>query len=415
MVMSMGSIHVITQADVRIRAVTNGRESEGAGCIYLSDLWAWPGSGLSHEIRDAAMRGYCQYLASCLPTITDDAAHPLALGLRLHEAVIAGTPHPAADELKAPDHSSAVPPQLARIVCASPFDAAIHDAAGRALGTSAFNLYAESQPIPQADGYFLQGACRAIQAVLNHPPRTASMAWWIVGKNDDLQKDLQPVVEQFGCFAFKLKIMGQDAHTDARRTVEVAHAARHWGLQHLVLSIDSNEANPDVASVLDYLAQLKRLDQRTYADLLMIEQPTARDIGAHPYDWRAVAVQTPVFLDEGLVSLKTLALAKEQGWSGFALKTCKGHSFTLIAAAWAFQRGLLLSLQDLTNPGLAAVHAGLLAAYMPTINGVELNSQQFTPQANDGWRDQYPDLFTPRDGQLRLPPASLVGLGGGGA
>ena len=77
--------------------------------------------------------------------------------------------------------------------------------------------------------------------------------------------------------------------------------------------------------------------------------------------------------------------ARADGWSGLALKTCKGHSFVLVAAAWARQHGMLLSMQDLTNPGLAAIHSALFAARMPTLNGIELNSPQFTPAANAEW------------------------------
>ena len=54
----------------------------------------------------------------------------------------------------------------------------------------------------------------------------------------------------------------------------------------------------------------------------------------------------------------------------------------LTAAAWAHSRGLLLSLQDLTNPGMALIHGALVGSHLPTINGAELNSPQFTPAAN---------------------------------
>jgi hypothetical protein len=106
-----------------------------------------------------------------------------------------------------------------------------------------------------------------------------------------------------------------------------------------------------------------------------------------------------------------MEIAAQQGWSGFALKTCKGHSFSLVAAAWARRRGMLLALQDLTNPGLAAIHAFLFAAHLPVINGVELNSMQFTPAANAGWLPRLASLFEPRDGMHRLPDTAPPGLG----
>lgn len=402
LILSTGAIHTITQATATVCVEVDGREAQGHGCIYLSDLWAWPSPQWDHAQRDAAMQRYARRVATQLPHWTGEPAHPLALGLRLHEAVLR-------DE--SPWEDGPVPPAMARLVCASPFDAAIHDAVGQALQISAFELYEPGLPIPEADGMFRNGVSAAIAAMLLHPPRTHSPAWWVAGKADDLERDLRPVVEQRGYFAFKLKIMGQDASQDAARTAEVAQALRRWGVERPRLSIDSNEANPDAQSVLDYLDELERLDPQAYAALEMIEQPTARDIAAHRFDWRPVAQRKPVMVDEGLIGLESLKIAQEQGWSGFALKTCKGHSFALMAAAWAHEQGMLLSLQDLTNPGLSAVHAGLFAAHVPTINGVELNSPQFTPAANADWDQRLPELFAPRQGQHRLPPADAAGLG----
>jgi hypothetical protein len=118
-----------------------------------------------------------------------------------------------------------------------------------------------------------------------------------------------------------------------------------------------------------------------------------------------------VLLDEGLTSFELMVEARRQGWSGFALKTCKGHSFALTAAAWARQNGLQLSLQDLTNPGLSLIHAALFAAHVPTMNDVELNSPQFTPAANQAWLPRLAGLFDPHDGVHQLPETTPVGLG----
>ncbi|MCX5658539.1 MAG: hypothetical protein NTW19_02310 [Planctomycetota bacterium] len=177
------------------------------------------------------------------------------------------------------------------------------------------------------------------------------------------------------------------------------------------LTVDSNEANPDAASVMDFLGRLKRDDAGAFAALEYLEQPTGRDILAHKHDWRAVSRVKPVMLDEGLTSLDLLEEAAAQGWSGLALKTCKGHSFALVAAAWAHQRSMPCALQDLTNPGLSLVHAALFAAWTPTVNGVELNSPQFTPEANAAHAPRWPGLFTPKDGTHRLPENLGAGLG----
>lgn len=306
-------------------------------------------------------------------------------------------------------------PLLARAVCLSIFDAAIHDAVGKALQASAFDLYDENLPTPEADRYFGgPGQCfAAIRRMLTTPPRTTSPAWWVVGKADDLEQDIRPVVDAMGYHAFKLKIMGQDAGVDAHRVAEVFQAARSWGITQPRLTVDSNEANPDAASVGEFLDELLAHDPDAYEALEMIEQPTGRNIEQNAFDWSGVAARKPVMVDEGLTTLDVMPVARDQGWSGFALKTCKGHSFALTAAAWAHRHGMKISLQDLTNPGLSAVHAALFACRVPTMNGVELNSPQFTPDANARWLDRYPRLFHIRNGEHRLRnPLAVTGLGG---
>lgn len=94
-----------------------------------------------------------------------------------------------------------------------------------------------------------------------------------------------------------------------------------------------------------------------------------------------------------------------------ALKTCKGHSFALVAAAWARQNNWLLSLQDLTNPGYSAIHAFLFGAHLATLNGVELNSPQYTPAANRPWLPALAGLFAPRGGAHHLHQSETPGLG----
>jgi L-alanine-DL-glutamate epimerase-like enolase superfamily enzyme len=163
--------------------------------------------------------------------------------------------------------------------------------------------------------------------------------------------------------------------------------------------------------VLDYLHRLRSEDGAAFESLKYLEQPTGRDILVHRHDWREVTRLKPVMLDEGLTDLELLDVALEQGWSGLALKTCKGHSFALAAAAWAHAHGMLLTMQDLTNPGISLIHSALFAANVPTINGVELNSPQFTPDANRIWLPRMIELFAPHDGVHRLADGQPVGLG----
>ncbi len=394
MQLSSGLIETITEARATVSVRCGGRTAEGRGSIYLSDLWAWPDPSLTHAERDAKLRERCVELAERLPSLGQTPAHPLELGLRLHESAL---------------HDAGPLPALAHSICAAPFDAAIHDAAGRALQCSAFDFYRDPVAIPLADALFPDGACRAIAATLQKPA-TALDGWWIANAHEDLDGTFATAIRERGMHRFKIKLLGKSATTDAARTAEVYQAARRHGVASPVLSCDSNEGNADAASVGQYLEELQAADTETFDALLYLEQPTSRDIVKSAYDWRPVTALKPILLDEGLTSTKLLPLAVEQGWRGLALKTCKGHSFTLVAAAWGHQHGLVLTMQDLTNPGLAAIHSFQMAAHLPIINGIELNSPQFTPQANEAWLPELAALFEPKDGMHRLN-GPFVGLG----
>lgn len=397
--LSSGTITEITGATATVRVEAGGRVAEGRGCIYLSDLWAWPDPDLPHEIRDASMRNYCQHLAHVLPDRHSHRAHPLQLGMEILSGIHG-------------DDSAERPPLLAALVCMSPLDAAIHDACGKALAVPAFRLYGDDVPAGVADSLFPgTGAIPAVRRFLHPVPQEAVDGWYVVSGTDPLAEDFAMFVRERGFRCFKLKTHGRDPEADARRTVEVFRAARQLGVARPRLSADSNEGNPDAASVGAYLDALEAMDPDAYAALEYLEQPTGRDIRTHAFDWRPVAARKPVLVDEGLMDPELLPLLEEQGWSGICLKTCKGHSFNLVAGAWAHARGMKVAVQDLTNPGIAAIHSCLLAMYTPSMNGVELNSPQFTPAANEPWLPAYGPLFAPADGRHRVPDPLVPGLG----
>jgi L-alanine-DL-glutamate epimerase-like enolase superfamily enzyme len=400
MQISKGLITEVTEARATVQVRVDGREGMGRGSIFLSDLWAWPEPVLTHDQRDQKLRRLCLHMAKALPEAGGKPAHPLEVGLRLHDRLAHHLPAGFEDV-----------PLLASAMCLSPFDAAIHDATGQALNRSAFDFYRQPDEIPAADHMFPgQGAIAAIRELFQSP-RMELPAWLCVGKNDDLQADVAPAIRKRNYRHFKLKVLGRDNAEDVARCIETYRKARVCGVGSPRLSIDSNEANPDAASVLDFLRQLQAADVGTFDAVMYLEQPTGRDILRHAYDWREVSKLKPVLLDEGLTRFVVLPEAKAQGWSGLALKTCKGHSFALVAGAWARQNRMVLSLQDLTNPGFSAIHAALFAAFVPTINGIELNSPQYAPSANVPWLPRLGMMLDPANGVHRLPEKIPAGLG----
>lgn len=397
--LSSGTISEITEARAEVTVEAAGRAATGRGAIYLSDLWAWPDPSRTSDERDGAMRVYAEQAAAAMPGCCGDAPHPLSAGMRLHRRV-------------AEDTASALPP-LARLVCASPLDAALHDAAGIAVDCSAFALYDDDAPIPEADALFPgEGACAALRQMLRRPPAERLDATLVVGKGDDLA-EMAPWVRERGYRVFKLKVGGVDPDEDAARTCAVYREALRLGARDPRLSVDSNCASPDAATVARFLETLRGKDADAYAALEYVEQPTGRDIGVHAFDWRPVTAHKPVLLDEGLTSVAALETAAQQGWNGMAVKTCRGHSFSLVAAAWAHRRGGTLHVMDLTNPGYAAVHSALLAAHLPGVTAIELNAPQYTPAANDDWLPRLSALLAPTDGRHALPAPTPPGLGSG--
>jgi hypothetical protein len=100
-----------------------------------------------------------------------------------------------------------------------------------------------------------------------------------------------------------------------------------------------------------------------------------------------------------------------QGWSGIALKTCKGQTPSLLAYCWGKQTGHYLTMQDLTNPGLALVHSANLCSQLAlSVDYFEGNSRQYMPQSRPAERAAFPAYFHVTAGSLHIPAAQGPGL-----
>ena len=119
----------------------------------------------------------------------------------------------------------------------------------------------------------------------------------------------------------------------------------------------------------------------------------------------------PVVIDESLTDLARLRLAREMGYTGVALKACKGQTQALLMAAAARKHGMFLCVQDLTCPGAAYVHSPGLAAHVPGVAAIEANARQYVPAANRGWDERFPALFRIRDGTADTSGLTGPGLG----
>jgi hypothetical protein len=125
----------------------------------------------------------------------------------------------------------------------------------------------------------------------------------------------------------------------------------------------------------------------------------------------AAARIKPVVIDESLVDYESLLLCRELGYSGVALKACKGHSEALLMGAAAQKFNLFLCVQDLSCPGYSFLHSASLSARIPTVAAIEGNSRQYCPVGNDGWRQRFPAMFQITAGTVGTACLDGVGLG----
>ncbi|HVY93189.1 MAG TPA: enolase C-terminal domain-like protein, partial [Bryobacteraceae bacterium] len=143
-----------------------------------------------------------------------------------------------------------------------------------------------------------------------------------------------------------------------------------------------------------------------------IEQPTARDLAKNRQNTMFEAAKLrPVVIDESLTGLDALLRAREMGYTGVALKACKGQSQTLLLAAAAQKYKMFRCVQDLTCPGAALVHSVGIAAHIPGTAAVEANAREYVPSASKGWEKRYPGIFNVRDGYLDTKGLDGLGLG----
>jgi len=176
--------------------------------------------------------------------------------------------------------------------------------------------------------------------------------------------------------------------------------------------LDFNEGCPNVGYLLDLLRRIREAMPRGFDRILYIEQPTARDLQRDRANVMHDAARLrPIVADESLTDLETLLIAREMGYTGVALKACKGQTQTMLMAAAAQKFGMFLCVQDLTCPGASLVHSAGIAARVPGNAGIEANARQFVPIASAGWDVRFPGVFTIRDGMMQTGQLRGPGLG----
>ena len=404
----------VTMLNVRCRITgRSGRSAEGFAAMPMGNVWSYPAPGVPYDTTLDAMKA----LAGKIAAITRshrEFGHPLDFNHLLEpEYLKAAAGVSVALGLRFPV------PKLCTLVTASPFDAALHDAYGRLHGRNSFSLagrefvrydlahylnsefrgeyldpYISPRAIPRVRMYHSAGA--------SDPLTSAEITKPV---HDGLPETLEDWIPYSGITAIKIKLNGADLAWDVDRVAAIdrvtSAAQAKRGFADWIYSLDFNERCPNVQQLLEFDRKLAEKAPNAFGRVQYIEQPTARDLAANRGNTMFEAAKLrPVVIDESLTGLDTLLLAREMGYTGVALKACKGQSQTLLLAAAAQKYKMFRCVQDLTCPGAALVHSVGIAAHVPATSALEANGREYVPSASKGWEKRFPGIFDVRDGYL---------------
>jgi len=390
-----------------------GKTARGFGSMPLGNIWAWP-SKLPYETTLGAMKE----LAARIARITGEAdvsGHPVDINTALEPEYLKAAAEVARD-LKLPEPV----PKLATLVTASPFDAAIHDAYGKLHGLSCYRTYGPAFMEHDLARYLLpEFKGEYLERYVLPDPKPSMPLYHLVGAldpiteqdiaqriNDGLPETLPEWIVYNGLTHLKIKLNGNDLAWDVERVLRVDRTAAETqarrGVKTWYYSADFNEKCPNVEYLLEFLRRVKEKSPAGFRRIQYIEQPTARDLKANRQNVMHEASKLrPIVIDESLTDLENLLLAREMGYTGVALKACKGQSQALLMAAAAQKFRMFLCVQDLTCPGASLIHSAGLAAHVPGVAAIEANARQYVPAANQGWEEKFPGIFRIKDGMMR--------------
>lgn len=399
-----------------------GRRAVGWGETPLSVQWGWP-SAEPHVPRERAM---IRLTESCAAALVDfpEKGHALEIGHAFR--------HAALDRLAAAAHEPGLAeqiPELAALICLSPFDLALHDAFGTLHGLDIYATYGrdfltrdlgELYGRPEERRRF-QGRYPA-EFLVKEPP-TSLQAWHLIGGLDPLApdelrgdepKDGHPVllgdwIDRDGLDSLKVKLRGNDLAWDIDRLVRAGTIGMEHGVKNFCADFNCTVTDPAyVHAALDAVAD--RLPAFTGL-LRYVEQPFPYDLIASPIDVHSISARTLLLLDESAHDWTHVARGRDLGWNGVALKTCKTQSGALLSLCWAREQGMAIMVQDLTNPMLAVIPHLRLAAHAGTFAGVETNASQFYPEASLPEAAIHPGMYRRREGKVRLDSLRGPGFG----
>jgi len=393
--------------------VVNGKTSKGFGSMPLGNVWSFPSKVLDYDATLEAMKVLAERIAR-IAADCPESGHPLDLAWNL-EPVYLQSAAQVSKELRLPEPI----PILCAQVVASAFDAAVHDAFGKLHGLNSYLTYGPNF-VSHDLSFYLGSEFKGeyLDRYLLPKPKARMPLYHLVGAldpiedkdvmkriGDGLPETLPEWILYNGLTHLKIKLNGDDLEWDVERVLHVDRVTeqtqRHRGIDEWYYSLDFNEKCANVDYLLRFMNRVRSKAPAGFDRIQYIEQPTARDLKAHPENrMHEAAKLRPVVIDESLTGLESLQLAREMGYTGVALKACKGQTPAILMAAAAQKYHMFLCVQDLSCPGASLIHSAGLAAHVPGVAAIESNARQYCPAANKPWEAKFPGMFHITDGTL---------------
>jgi L-alanine-DL-glutamate epimerase-like enolase superfamily enzyme len=406
----------------QVSCVSN-KSAQGFGSMPLGNVWSFPTKNLSYDQTLGAMKALVEKIAQLLRSCKE-TAHPIDLTLALEPAY----EQAALDVCRELNLSEPIP-ILCTLVAASAFDAALHDGFGKVHSLNCYHTYGPDFMSHDLGHYFgkdFQG--ETLDRYVRRSPQPRLPLYHLVGALDPLEESdvAKPIgdglpetlaewIVSNGLTHIKIKLNGDDLDWDVERVLCVdcvaARTQQQRGIQRWFYSLDFNEKCPNVGYLLQFLERVKKQAPAGFDRIQYIEQPTRRDLKADKGNVMHEAAKIrPVVIDEALIDLESLLLARDMGYTGAALKACKGQSQSLLLAAAAQKFGMFLCVQDLTCPGASLLHSAGLAAHVSGVAAIEANARQYMPAANKPWEARFPGIFQIKDGTMATGVLNGPGL-----
>ena len=405
-------------------SLPNGHSAKGFGSMTMGNIWSFPSRVMTYDQTLGAMKALAGKISG-LTRSYREYGHPIDLNFALEPYYIS-----AAAEVTRDLHLAEPIPKLCTLVTASPFDAALHDAFGKIHGRNVYQTYGPDL-LPNDLSKYLgkEYAGRWLHQFLLTRPMPAMPLYHSVGAldpltasevtepiHDGLPETLGDWIQHSGVDHIKIKLNGGDLNWDLNRVLTIdavtvtAQAKR--GVTAWFYSLDFNERCRDVEYLMRFIRTLKERNVAAFNRIQYVEQPTRRDLRADRHNVMYEASRlVPVVIDESLTGLDMLLLAREMGYTGAALKACKGQSQAVLLAAAGQIQKMFLCVQDLTCPGASLIQSAGLAAHVPGVAGIEANAREYVPAANDAWTKRFPGIFDITNGRLATETLTGLGLG----